>query len=100
MKTDTLGNTGIAENRFPLPASPKIILYPNPFNRACRINLPDNDSWRVKIFDLSGRLVHDFGEISAKSVLWSPSDDVKSGIYVVVAEWKREQISGKVVYLK
>jgi len=100
MKTDTLGNTGISENHFHLPASPKIAVYPNPFNRACKITLPDDDRWRVKVFDLSGRLVHDFGEISGKSVLWGPSDDVKSGVYVVVAEGRGEQISGKVVYLK
>jgi len=100
MKTDTLGNTGISENHFPLPASPKIAVCPNPFNRACKITLPDDDRWRVKVFDLSGRLVHDFGEISGKSVMWSPGDDVKSGVYVVVAEGRGEQISGKVVYLK
>jgi len=100
MKTDTLGNIGISENHFPLPPSPKIAVCPNPFNKACRITLPDDDRWRVKVFDLSGRLVHDFGEISGKSVLWSPSDDVNSGVYVIIAEGRGEQISGKVVYLK
>ena len=100
MKTDTLGNTGISENHFPLPASPKIAVCPNPFDKACRITLPYDDNWRVKIFDLSGRLVHDFGEISGKSVMWSPGDDVKSGVYVVVAEGERAYTRGKVVYIK
>ena len=100
MKTDSLGETGIYEQVSLFPQKRELTAHPNPFNKACKITLPDDDSWRVKVFDLSGRLVHDFGEISGKSVLWSPSDDVKSGIYVVVAEWKREQISGKVVYLK
>ena len=100
MKTDSLGETGISEHVGLFPQKRELTAHPNPFNRACRMTLPYDDNWRVKVFDLSGRLVHDFGEISGKSVLWCPSDDVKSGVYVVVAEGKREQISGKVVYLK
>jgi len=100
MKTDSLGETSISEQVSLFPQKCELTAHPNPFNKACRITLPDDDMWRVKVFDLSGRLVHDFGEISGKSVLWSPSDDVKSGVYVVVAEERGEQIRGKVIYLK
>ncbi|HDN59809.1 MAG TPA: T9SS type A sorting domain-containing protein, partial [Candidatus Marinimicrobia bacterium] len=92
--------TGISEQVSLFPQKCELTAHPNPFNRACRITLADNDSWRVKIFDLSGRLVHDFGEISGKSVMWSPGDDVKSGVYVVVAEGERAYTRGKVVYIK
>ena len=100
MKTDSLGETGISEQVSLFPQKRELTAHPNPFNRACRITLPYDDNWRVKIFNPSGRLVHDFGEISGKSILWSPSDDVKSGIYVVVAEGKRSYTRGKVVYIK
>ena len=100
MKTDSLGETGIYEQVSLFPQKRELTTHPNPFNKACKINLPDNNNWRVKIFDLSGRLVHDFGEISGKSVLWKPSEDVKIGVYVVVAEERGAYTRGKVVYIK
>jgi len=100
MKTDSLGETSISEHVGLFPQKCELTAHPNPFNKACRITLPDDDSWRVKIFDLSGRLVHDFGEISGKSVLWKPSEDVRSGVYVVFAEGKKSYTRGKVVYMK
>jgi len=100
MKTDTLGNTGIAENRFPLPASPKMAVCPNPFNRACRITYPYDEKWSVKIYNTKGRLVYESGEISGKSFVWQPEDKVESGLYIVVAGNEKRNLAGKVFFVK
>jgi len=100
MKTDTLGNTGISENHFPLPASPKIAVYPNPFNKACRITYPYDEKWSVKIYNTKGRLVYESGEISGKSYIWQPEDKVESGLYIVVAGNEKRNLAGKVFFVK
>ena len=100
MKTDTLGNTGISENHFPLPASPKIAVCPNPFNRACRITYPYDEKWKVKIYNTKGRLVYESGEISGKSFVWQPEDKVESGLYIVVAGNEERNLAGKVFFVK
>ena len=100
MKTDTLGNTGISENHFPLPASPKIAVCPNPFNKACRITYPYDEKWSVKIYNTKGRLVYESGEISGKSFVWQPQDNVQSGLYIVVAGNEKRKLAGKVFFVK
>jgi len=100
MKTDTLGNTGISENHFPLPASPKITVCPNPFNKACRITYPYDEKWKVKIYNTKGRLVYESGEISGKSFVWQPQDNVQSGLYIVVAGNEKRKLAGKVFFVK
>ena len=100
MKTDTLGNTGISENHFPLPASPKITVCPNPFNKACRITYPYDEKWSIKIYNTKGRLVYESGEISGKSFVWQPEDRVESGLYIVVAGNEERNLAGKVFFVK
>ncbi len=100
MKTDTLGNTGISENHFPLPPSPKITVCPNPFNKACRITYPYDEKWSVKIYNTKGRLVYESGEISGKSFVWQPQDRVESGLYIVVAGNEKRNLAGKVFFVK
>ncbi len=81
---------GIDENK---PVDLELKVVPNPFNSAVEIFVPKTS--QVVIFDIEGRKVIDFGEVTT-SVIWKPEGN--SGIYFVRALGTAE--SQRLMYIK
>ena len=90
---------GIDESN--LPVSNVLGVYPNPFNSAVAINLPDGN-FDIAIYDVIGNLVTELGETQG-SAIWTPSESsTTSGIYFVkVTDLEQNKTSiEKVIYQK
>lgn len=78
---------------------------PNPFNASAAIsfNLPTAEEVSLKIFDISGREVHDFGlgilDSGTHSFIWDASR-FASGIYFAVLERSGQYQTQKLVLMK
>ncbi len=65
------------EERIEIPEEISISAYPNPFNSAVNITVPENEHFEIT--DLSGRVIG-----SGKgSTLWQPGEDLSTGVYLV-----------------
>jgi hypothetical protein len=72
-----------------------IMIYPNPMNRSCMIEMPEGYS--AIITDIKGQVVKILRD---KKSLWQPDDDVKSGVYSILASGKKGALTKKLVYIK
>ena len=80
------------------PSDYGIRAYPNPFNSALRIDVPENCS-SLKIFDIQGRLIsHNEIDMEQTTIEWNPSEDLPGGIYLIKGD--HSEISQKVIYMK
>jgi len=80
------------------PSAMGISIEPNPFNSACRIQLPYiGDKWEVEIFDLNGKLVEKTR--SSNGFIWRPINSL-SGIYLVRARSGNTFLSDRLIILK
>jgi len=87
--------TGIIYETKRKPESLSLLLYPNPFNSACRISAPEGAE--MEIFDINGRCITEFG---GGDQIWKPEASVGSGVYLVRAKIGDKDITKRVVYLK
>ncbi len=107
---------GIGENDAVIANRIQLHIYPNPFNHSTDIQYQITDN-RIannetgvsfRIYDASGRLVRDFGQISVtgyqSSVMWDGTDDnhsvVSNGVYFCVMEFDGQRIREKIVMVK
>jgi hypothetical protein len=70
-----------------LSASPTLVVFPNPANDVVRIsaNNVKQGNYRLQLFDMAGKLVHESGVLSVGSRLekqWM-LPDVANGMYIV-----------------
>ena len=84
--------------------------YPNPFNPQTNIEIQASKNLvgTLKIFDVSGRLVRSFGEISINTgnniYEWdganSFGENVPTGVYIVSLKTDDDMIDRKIILLK
>jgi hypothetical protein len=90
-----LGADGITENKT-IPEQFVINVSPNPFNSTCKITVDFgrgliNQTPTVEIFDLGGKCICSLrqaqgtasGNLSNRPLIWSPDENVTSGVYLV-----------------
>ncbi len=114
LDVDVFDPTGIVET----PAKPDYIAisaYPNPFNSAVTITAPAGAE--IETYDVNGRLldvIPDYDRESSgaeenldfrlygndRTVVWQPSKNITSGIYLVRAKIDDQTTSNKIIYLK
>lgn len=97
-------------NNVPLPSSPKLAVYPNPFNPTTIIqfDLPASTVVRLTIYDLQGReilrLVNQQMEAGYHQIQWHSRDqkgrELPSGIYIARLVTPDYTKSIKIVLLK
>jgi len=107
--------TGVSEHD--LPQNIDLSVYPNPFNSAVSITAPEGA--KIEIFDVNGRIVDNLSVGSRppstashkmtgdagvaptiREYIWTPNDNIGSGIFLVRAKYADESISKRIVYLK
>jgi hypothetical protein len=74
--------TGISD--AVLPKSPRILVFPNPFNSSARIDIEGDfaDNEEINIYDISGHKVDVIKlEKNNNAYLWQPDENISSGIY-------------------
>lgn len=80
------GETARAEEFPHLPRDYSVTAFPNPFNGETTIHyrLPHNQSARIEVFDITGRLVRQYAELlqSSGSIRFNPQQ-LSSGTYIV-----------------
>lgn len=87
----------------------ELLAHPNPFNSSCIITVPSGAD--VEIYDVGGRLIwlspiygasRDIqrGDLSSRSIVWTPDKSVRSGIYFVRAKIGSQAIAKRVVLIK
>jgi hypothetical protein len=98
------GYEGIDEGSNTFPVKLAISAYPNPFNSNIKINIsnPKGGDCSVRIFDIAGRLIRNFGQLGANNtgqatLLWDGNSEsggsVPSGVYfidVVVGQQRKD----------
>ncbi|HHS51063.1 MAG TPA: T9SS type A sorting domain-containing protein [candidate division Zixibacteria bacterium] len=88
--------TGIGDSK--LPQNLAISAFPNPFNAAVTIEVPQISA-EVEIFDMMGRLVESvpahFGQAR-----WTPSNDVAGGVYFARVKAGGMTLTQRIVLLK
>ena len=105
-------STSVAENN--IPKKLEITSYPNPFNSAVKITAPV--SAEIEIFDVNGRIVDNLtvregsrvfkpnanvkNENSPTNIVWQPSENISSGVYLVRLSIGDESTSKRIVYMK
>jgi hypothetical protein len=86
------GNTvGIAKDDF----DTKIKIMPNPTTDFCIIELGQGEKANIKLFNISGQLIEDLGEINSKQVLNLKS--LRSGAYILEATGESYKESFKIL---
>jgi len=96
LKTDSLGfGAGITEEIVEYINDFQIKFYPNPFNSACRIDLPENS--KMQILDLNGRLLF---EQNHGPYAWEPDNSVSSGVYIARATSNGKTKSNRIIFLR
>ena len=83
------------EESPPQPANAFIKVYPNPFNSACKIFVPEQAD--ISIYDFKGKLVLRKSKYKGLFI-WSP--EIASGLYFITAKTKKGKFKQKLFYLK
>ncbi len=81
-----------------LPESSELKIWPNPFNSACAIYLPENS--KAEIYDMAGRIVHQVESIRPMTARWEPSSDLSTGVYLVRVTNGKTTTTERVIYMK
>jgi len=103
---DLVDATEVSDRGLELPDRSSISVYPNPFNSSCVIVVPAGA--RVKIYDLRGSVACELPPPKGRKrqrmrekYIWSPSESIPSGVYVVrVMVGDGEVVEKKVVLIK
>ncbi len=88
-------------------SAPGVYAYPNPFRDRTSIRLdtlgavvaPGGEPWRVRIFDVSGKLVRDLGPVTEPVVDWEVGAN-PAGLYFVRAERGESVRAAKISLLR
>ncbi|MFY9310365.1 MAG: T9SS type A sorting domain-containing protein [Bacteroidia bacterium] len=70
-------------------------VYPNPTNSTCTIQLPRQQSFNLRVLDITGRNVYE--NKNASNTVTIDASDFSSGVYFVKAVNERTVLTGKVV---
>ena len=84
-------------------------IFPNPFNSSCRMIVSAGAD--VKIYDLNGKIVwwkiqekdEKSGAVAydgLQSIVWSPEENIQSGIFIVKVSAGERSCTDKIVYLR
>ncbi len=74
----------VVEGALDGSSEPVVEVRPNPFNSSCAITVPPGAE--VKIYDLRGRVVAaPSGAGESPKVVWTPTEDIPPGVYLVRA---------------
>ncbi|RKZ35201.1 hypothetical protein DRQ33_00250 [bacterium] len=101
VKVNFDGDTTSSIAEITPPNRPVMSIYPNPFNRICKIEIPffsDSDC-AVKILDLSGNIIDNLNSRDGIAI-WQPSENIRSGVYLVKAKTDRQILIRKVFLMK
>ena len=80
--------------------------YPNPFNSGVNFSVTSSKTGPVliSIFSLNGRLVTKFSSFvqknSSRTIHWSPSSNISTGNYIVLAESGAKKATQKILFIK
>ncbi|MCK4940749.1 T9SS type A sorting domain-containing protein, partial [candidate division WOR-3 bacterium] len=107
------GSPGVEEQKVAALSSIGLNVYPNPFKhqlaiRAAGLNqildFLNPGEVQLNIYDVCGRIVKSFNELTNEQVIWSGTDEngrhVASGVYFVDLNIKGNQQGTKVILLK
>jgi len=101
IKTDSLGNVDWIREPGRKPAEISLNVYPNPFNSSCRIAVNVGamlaSPAMIEIFDLRGNLIETFDKTPC---IWTPDEEIGSGIYLVRAKVGERIVNKKTVFLR
>ena len=80
-----------------------IIIAPNPFSKTNHTelnisNLPQKST--IRIFDINGKIVKNFGQVTGHSISWTPKFSLSGGVYFVAVSDNNERKVLKWVYSK
>lgn len=81
-----------------------ISVFPNPFNSSCYISAPPGT--KIEIFALNGECIKSIIHAQQQSdnkacfYIWTPTENVTSGLYLIRAEVGRQKITKQVVLMK
>jgi len=97
---------GVKETHMQKPQSLSLNVYPNPFNSSISITAPADAE--IEIYDLRGNVVgatrwvaQEKGDATHRPYIWTPSESISSGIYLIRATTKDGgTITKRIVYLK
>ncbi len=74
---DENGDVNISKNT-------EVIIYPNPFNSECNINIKHyNSNYSIVIYDIKGNIIEYIKDASSElnKLRWKPNDGANSGVY-------------------
>lgn len=96
VKTDSLGITKV-ENTESTSPTLNLSVTPNPFNSFCIIST--SIGAEINIFDIGGKCIKSI-KMNNQQYLWSASDDLKSGVYLVRAKFGEIETMKRIIYMK
>ncbi len=84
-----------------LPDKSALNIAPNPFNSACKIEVPDNlKNGTLQIVGITGRIFAKYNVEPGDEIIWN-ADDAPSGIYFAIFHTNRnDEISSKLVLIR
>ena len=98
--------TGVDEKLSLIPDISGLWVYPNPFSKQLNIGYqsPNGSRMRLRIYDIAGRIVRRYGQMSPVVITWDGTDDdgqeLPSGIYFVQLRMRDKVITRKVLRLR
>ncbi len=83
-----------------LPKGISLKAYPNPFNSAVSLELP-NDTESIEISDISGRIIHRHSDLDGRQkVIWQPEQHISSGVYLTRTIGTGDSNTAKIIYIR
>lgn len=94
--------TSIEELAINKPSNIAIDAYPNPFNSAIKIKIAsENPIESIEIFDINGRIIDIIpSELIANEIVWAPSQNAPSGIYLLKVSSKNSSLTKRIMYVR
>lgn len=95
------GSDTTVKNVYVVPVSntpqwkSQVLIYPNPFHEQVYLQLPDNKNFELKIYDLEGKPIQCYSNISNKLIIYTK--DWSSGIYILQLQNENQQMYHKLV---
>lgn len=82
--------------------TPNIMVFPNPAKNAMTIFLENpNQFSSLRIYDVNGRMLRDFDNLSTSTVVWLFRDNLErelaNGVYYVIGETNSQKLTRKIV---
>ncbi|MCP4583656.1 MAG: T9SS type A sorting domain-containing protein [candidate division Zixibacteria bacterium] len=104
-KSYTPDSTVIVEGQVDIPETIDLTTYPNPFNSSLTININSQQSGKVQIYDMLGRIINEFEYVKGINLInWNAHDisgnRITSGVYFIKTKGGDSQIIKKIILLR